>query len=134
MLYAVEKTNVFLRAPFAPRNGVSAAGLDYGTPPNGACQGVPLVQPEKAVSARRLCRRMEAPVSTSKVEYFSTHERKMIMNNLMKNTLRFVRDEEGATAIEYGLMAALIAVIIIPNVTAIGTALATTFGTVAGAV
>jgi pilus assembly protein Flp/PilA len=40
---------------------------------------------------------------------------------------RFIRDESGATAIEYGLIAALIAVVIITGVTAVGTKLATTF-------
>jgi len=34
---------------------------------------------------------------------------------------KFVRDESGATAIEYGLIAALIAVVIITGVTALGT-------------
>ena len=43
---------------------------------------------------------------------------------------RFVRDEKGATAIEYGLIAALIAVVIITAVTAVGTKLSTTFNTV----
>ena len=43
---------------------------------------------------------------------------------------RFVRDESGATAIEYGLIAALIAVVIITAVTAVGTALSTTFSTI----
>jgi pilus assembly protein Flp/PilA len=42
---------------------------------------------------------------------------------------RFVRDEKGATAIEYGLIAALIAVVIITGVTAVGTNLSTTFNT-----
>ena len=40
---------------------------------------------------------------------------------------RFVRDESGATAIEYGLIAALIAVVIITGVTAVGTNLSQTF-------
>ena len=40
---------------------------------------------------------------------------------------RFFRDESGATAIEYGLIAALIAVVIITGVTAVGTSLSTTF-------
>ena len=44
---------------------------------------------------------------------------------------RFVRDESGATAIEYGLIAALIAVAIIGAVTAVGTGLSTTFNNVA---
>lgn len=45
----------------------------------------------------------------------------------------FLRDETGATAIEYGLIAALIAVAIIASVTAVGTSLSTTFTNVAGA-
>jgi pilus assembly protein Flp/PilA len=50
----------------------------------------------------------------------------------MKTMLRrFVRDESGATAIEYGLIAALIAVVIIGAVTAVGTNLSTQFNTVA---
>jgi pilus assembly protein Flp/PilA len=40
---------------------------------------------------------------------------------------RFVRDESGVTAIEYGLIAALIAVVIIIAVTAVGTALVKVF-------
>jgi pilus assembly protein Flp/PilA len=51
------------------------------------------------------------------------------MNNLLS---RFVRDESGATAIEYGLIAALIAVVIITAITAVGTKLSTTFKTVSG--
>ena len=51
----------------------------------------------------------------------------------MKNLVaRFVRDESGATAIEYGLIAALIAVVIITGVTAVGTSLSTTFNTLSG--
>ncbi len=47
---------------------------------------------------------------------------------------RFMRDESGATAIEYGLIAALIAVVIITAVTSVGTNLSTTFNTIAGKV
>jgi len=47
---------------------------------------------------------------------------------------RFMRDESGATAIEYGLIAALIAVVVIGAVTAVGTGLSTTFTTVSGSV
>jgi pilus assembly protein Flp/PilA len=50
------------------------------------------------------------------------------MNNLFT---RFVRDDSGATAIEYGLIAALIAVVIIGTLTAIGTSLSTKFTSVA---
>jgi pilus assembly protein Flp/PilA len=50
----------------------------------------------------------------------------------MKNLFsRFVSDESGVTAIEYGLIAALIAVIIIGAVTTVGTRLSGTFSTVA---
>jgi pilus assembly protein Flp/PilA len=44
---------------------------------------------------------------------------------------RFHRDESGATAIEYGLIVALIAVVIIAAVTTVGTNLSTQFNTVA---
>ena len=44
---------------------------------------------------------------------------------------RFVRDESGVTAIEYGLIASLIAVAVITTVTLVGTNLKTTFNTVA---
>jgi pilus assembly protein Flp/PilA len=40
---------------------------------------------------------------------------------------RFVKDESGATAIEYGLIAALIALAIMAGATQIGSALDTTF-------
>jgi pilus assembly protein Flp/PilA len=42
-----------------------------------------------------------------------------------------LRDERGATAVEYGLMVALIAVVIIAAVALIGTRLDTKFDTVA---
>ena len=45
---------------------------------------------------------------------------------------RFVKDESGATAIEYGLIAALIAVAIIAGVRALGTNLDTTFDNLSG--
>ncbi|HEX3943395.1 MAG TPA: Flp family type IVb pilin [Rhizomicrobium sp.] len=50
----------------------------------------------------------------------------------MKNLVtRFVRDESGATAIEYGLIAALISVVIIVVLTNIGTSLNAKFTSVA---
>lgn len=45
------------------------------------------------------------------------------MKHLVNATQRFLRDEEGVTAIEYGLIAALIAVVIIGAVDAVGTGL-----------
>ena len=44
---------------------------------------------------------------------------------------RFVRDESGATAIEYGLIAALISVVIITALTTVGTSLNAKFNAVA---
>jgi len=46
------------------------------------------------------------------------------MTNLVKS---FLKDEEGATAIEYGLIAALISVVIIGTVTSVGGNLDATF-------
>jgi pilus assembly protein Flp/PilA len=44
--------------------------------------------------------------------------------------LSFLKDESGATAIEYGLIAAGIAIAIITAVNGVGTSLSTGFGTV----
>ncbi len=51
------------------------------------------------------------------------------MQNLVT---RFIKDESGATAIEYGLIAALIAVALIAGATAIGDSLDGKFKLVAG--
>ncbi len=52
----------------------------------------------------------------------------------MKKLIAFFKDEEGATAVEYALMVALIAGVIIAAVTLLGTNANTTFSTVAGKV
>ncbi len=52
------------------------------------------------------------------------------MRNLVQ---RFARDETGVTAIEYGLIAAGIAVAIIAVVQGLGSNLKNTFGSVSGA-
>jgi pilus assembly protein Flp/PilA len=57
---------------------------------------------------------------------FSNTERNMVAKH-------FIRDESGATAIEYGLIAALISVVIIAAVTGIGTQLKKTFTTISTA-
>lgn len=50
------------------------------------------------------------------------------------NTLRKLwRDEEGATAIEYGLIAALVAVVLIGVLTTLGTSLESTFQSIVDA-
>jgi pilus assembly protein Flp/PilA len=52
-----------------------------------------------------------------------------VMKNLMN---RFIKDQSGATAIEYGLIAALIAVVCITAMQTIGTKLNTTFTSIGG--
>jgi pilus assembly protein Flp/PilA len=49
------------------------------------------------------------------------------MKHLMNQTRRFLRDEEGVTMIEYGLIAALIALAVVATVVTIGTNLNTLF-------
>jgi pilus assembly protein Flp/PilA len=52
----------------------------------------------------------------------------------MKNLIaRFAKDESGATAIEYGLIAALIAIAIITAASTVGTRLAEVFTLIANA-
>ena len=50
----------------------------------------------------------------------------------MKFINKLLRDEAGATAIEYGLIAALIAVAAITAMQSLGNSLSTTFNTVSG--
>jgi pilus assembly protein Flp/PilA len=50
----------------------------------------------------------------------------------MKHLRAFFAEESGATAIEYGLIAALIAVVIIGALQLLGTELGATFGTISG--
>jgi pilus assembly protein Flp/PilA len=45
---------------------------------------------------------------------------------------KFIANENGATAIEYGLIAALVAVVIIGGLTSVGNNLNALFGSVAG--
>ncbi|MHB8115957.1 MAG: Flp family type IVb pilin [Acidithiobacillus ferrivorans] len=52
------------------------------------------------------------------------------MKTLKNAVARFVREEEGVTAIEYGLIAGLIAVVIIGTVTTVGTDLKKVFTSV----
>ncbi len=51
----------------------------------------------------------------------------------MEKLLKFVKDEEGATAVEYGIMVALIAAVIVTIVGTVGTKVKTAFTTVSGA-
>lgn len=51
---------------------------------------------------------------------------------LLKTRMRALRDDAGATAVEYGLIVALIALAIIVAVTLVGTNLTNLFNDVAG--
>ncbi|HYL49244.1 MAG TPA: Flp family type IVb pilin [Stellaceae bacterium] len=54
------------------------------------------------------------------------------MEGTVRNLIvRLRRDDSGATAIEYGLIAALISVVIVTAVTSVGTNLKSVFSTVA---
>ncbi|PXX33778.1 MULTISPECIES: Flp family type IVb pilin [Burkholderia] len=53
------------------------------------------------------------------------------MSKFIQQASRFVRDEDGVTAIEYGLIAALIAVGIIAALSTVGKDLQTVFNTIA---
>ena len=53
---------------------------------------------------------------------------------MMKMIRKLRRNESGVTAIEYGLIAALIAVVLIGALTTLGTSLSTKFNAVATAV
>jgi pilus assembly protein Flp/PilA len=54
--------------------------------------------------------------------------------DMSKFVTRFMKDESGATAIEYGLIAALIAVVIIGAATTLGTNISSTFSKIGTAV
>lgn len=60
-------------------------------------------------------------------------EKEMAMKALVNAVKKFVCNEDGVTAIEYGLIAALVAVVIISAVTLMGTKVAATFNSVAAA-
>ncbi len=49
------------------------------------------------------------------------------MRTFLNNLSALANDERGVTALEYGLIAGLIAVVIVASVTALGSKLATTF-------
>jgi len=53
---------------------------------------------------------------------------------MSKIVTRFLKDESGATAIEYGLIAALIAVVLVASLTTLGGALEANFEEIAAEV
>lgn len=63
---------------------------------------------------------------------FCSFNKESIMKKLQTGVTRFMQDEEGVTAIEYGLIASLIAVVIIVAVQLVGTNLTAVFNYIAG--
>ena len=51
----------------------------------------------------------------------------------MRNLVHFLKDDSGATAIEYGLIAAATGLVLVAVMPAVETALNTTFTTISGA-
>ena len=56
------------------------------------------------------------------------------MRNLAKSVVNFLKREDGPTAVEYAVMLALIIVVCIAAITAIGTNANSTFSTVGSAI
>jgi pilus assembly protein Flp/PilA len=55
------------------------------------------------------------------------------MNNLIASARNFIAADDGVTMIEYGLLAALIAVVSIAAITTLGTTLQAIWGTITAA-
>ena len=51
---------------------------------------------------------------------------------MVKHIVRFMREQEGTTAVEYGLMVALISAALVAAVALLGTNVAANFTTIAG--
>jgi pilus assembly protein Flp/PilA len=64
---------------------------------------------------------------------FRVNNRKELIMRIVRFIKQFTRDEEGVTAIEYGLIAALIAVTIIAAVTIVGDNLVLVFTAISDA-
>jgi pilus assembly protein Flp/PilA len=56
------------------------------------------------------------------------------MSRILARSSKFVRDEEGASLAEYGLLLALIAVVCIGAITVLGTNISSMFANLAGAI
>jgi pilus assembly protein Flp/PilA len=55
------------------------------------------------------------------------------MRSISRFTKRFAKNESGATAVEYGMLVALIAAVIVVAVTTLGTQVNTAFTTISAA-
>jgi len=54
------------------------------------------------------------------------------MTKPLAASTKFVRDEEGASLVEYGLLLSLVAVVCIVAISTLGTSISTMFSTLAG--
>lgn len=72
-----------------------------------------------------------APATTGRT--YALGKREIVMNRYSTLLQQFLYDEQAVTAIEYGLIAALIAVVIIASVQLVGTNLSTVFSNIAAA-
>jgi len=70
------------------------------------------------------------PSAHSGQGFLISYPKEFAMQHFIAQAKRFVRDEDGVTAIEYGLIAALIAVVIIGAVTTVGNKLNSVFTTI----
>jgi len=67
-------------------------------------------------------------------ESFDVPDLSKSRRNQMERIKNFFKDESGASAVEYGLLVALIAVVIITAVTALGTSISGQFSSAATAI
>jgi pilus assembly protein Flp/PilA len=61
------------------------------------------------------------------VQFFLNYFKESAMSNLIAGVKRFIKEEEGVTAIEYALIASLIAIVIIAAVATVGNVLNNVF-------
>lgn len=73
------------------------------------------------------CRSMRHIVQTA---YVRKHTLTGVKNDMFKTLANVIRDDEGATMVEYGIMVALIAAICIAVITTLGQKVSNAFSTV----
>jgi pilus assembly protein Flp/PilA len=83
--------------------------------------------------AGRMLRHQFHSCSRDDAEGRAPNNKETTMLTFLNNLSALAKDERGVTALEYGLIAALIAVAIVTSVTALATKLSTTFNSIATA-
>jgi pilus assembly protein Flp/PilA len=82
-------------------------------------------------SAAGACLKGRCPVRPQRQIVIFIERNFRMKNQAFSSVVRFLRDEEGAAAVEYGLLAALIAVVIVVAVSSVGNRLCETFKAIA---